>query len=118
MRSPQPHRIKHLPTGLFYRPSSEATIKGIRPADGQRRQTHTKTNLSKTGKVYNHRPTLKHVAGRIYNHVEAQRLFIEYLKKEQPNSYHGSFDGRNKTMDAPESDWMIEKFENNEWVPA
>jgi hypothetical protein len=117
MKNPQPHRIRHIPTGLFYRPSTEVKIKGVRVSDGQRLSVYTKTNLSKSGKVYNRRPTLKHISGSIYNHVVTQQFFVEYLRTERPSSYN-QFSMRNKAHPSPESDWQIEKFENNEWVPA
>ncbi len=54
------YRIKHLPTGLYYRPSSE-----VKNQFG----CYVKTNLSKTGKIYPRRPTLKHIGGAIYDHT-------------------------------------------------
>lgn len=45
------YKIKHKPTGLFFKPSRYGS----------------KSNLSKKGKVYNRRPTLRYL-GEVYYH--------------------------------------------------
>lgn len=45
------YKIRHIPTGLFYKPSKHMA----------------KSNLSKNGKIYNSKPTLKWL-GDIYQH--------------------------------------------------
>lgn len=42
------YKIRHIETGMFYQP-----VKG--------RFSSTKTNLSKNGKIYNNKPSLKHI---------------------------------------------------------
>ena len=116
MKTPQPHRIKHLPTGLFYRPSTEVLIKG-KALDNTPRHLYVKTNLSKRGKVYNQFPSLKHIGGGIYNHLITQRLFIDFLEDKKLTPYD-QFRWKNIVHAVPTSDWLVEKFEDNKWVSA
>jgi hypothetical protein len=55
------YRIKHLPTGLYYRPSRELYVKGNNPIG-----KYVKYNLSKVGKVYNKKPTLDWLGGATF----------------------------------------------------
>lgn len=94
------YRIKHLPTGLYYRPASQAKI--TFPGDTYEcggktypRPYYVKTNLSKKGKVYSPKPSLKWIGDRIYSHMvpckSALTRYNEYM------------------IPAPESDWLIEE---------
>jgi hypothetical protein len=65
------YRILHKPTGLFYCPSREIKVK-IQGYDGKITERHVKSNLSKTGKAYVRRPTIKHIGGSIYTHLVTQ----------------------------------------------
>lgn len=58
------YKIKHLPSGLFFRPSSDVRIPGETVG-------WTKTNLSKTGKAYSRKPTLKQIGNYFYDHRAA-----------------------------------------------
>ena len=59
------YRIKHLPTGLYYCPSRQVSVKP--PTGGYSRWV--KSNLSTKGKLYPRKPSLKNIDG-IYNHTE------------------------------------------------
>ncbi len=62
------YRILHKPTGLFYCPSREIKVM-LTDHRSDPTQYHVKSNLSKTGKVYVKRPTIKHIGGSIYTHL-------------------------------------------------
>ena len=62
------YRMKHLPTGLYLRPSTEVKIKLDNGATG-----FVKTNLSKVGKLYARRPTLAWLGESYYNHDLTRR---------------------------------------------
>jgi hypothetical protein len=62
------YRILHKPTGLFYCPSREIKVK-IQDSNGKIIERHVKSNLSKTGKAYVKRPTIKHIGSSIYTHL-------------------------------------------------
>lgn len=57
------YRMKHLPTGLYLCPCREVKIKLDNGSTG-----FVKTNLSKTGKLYATRPTVKWLGESYYNH--------------------------------------------------
>lgn len=54
------YRIKHLPTGLYFIPS-----RFINAPDG----SYAKSNLSKKGKTYLKKPSLKFLGDSYYNHT-------------------------------------------------
>jgi hypothetical protein len=94
------YRIKHLPTGLYYRPSSEVQVK----AAGTKR--YVKTNLSKKGKLYTQRPSESWFVGKIYNHV-ATEAHLATLPNTNP--YSLSHRDLNRVYDAPIEHWVIEE---------
>lgn len=62
------YRILHKPTGLYYCPSREIKVKLI-DHRGETTERYVKSNLSKTGKAYVKRPTIKHIGSDIYTHL-------------------------------------------------
>lgn len=60
------YRIQHIPTGLFYCPSRQLKVK---LADDDRVYRYLKSNLSKTGKTYLKKPTVKHLGRTYYTHL-------------------------------------------------
>lgn len=54
------YRIKHLPTGLFFVPSRLIQVDG----------KYAKSNLSKRGKLYTHKPTLRYLDDTYYDHTK------------------------------------------------
>jgi len=60
-------RIKHVPTGLYY-----TTVK-VRLVKFDGKSSKVKTNLSENGKVYTHKPNLKHITG-IRNHHKLHEI--------------------------------------------
>jgi hypothetical protein len=73
------YRILHKPTGLFYCPSREIKAK-ILDHHGETRERYVKSNLSKTGKVYLKRPTLKHIGSIIYTHMVTNESQLDSYK--------------------------------------
>ena len=54
-------RMKHIPTGLYYCPSREVQAPDPTGVCEGRRRPEVKSNLSKIGKIYGRRPTLKYI---------------------------------------------------------
>jgi hypothetical protein len=57
------YRIKHVPTGLYFIPSRK--VKVTQGVDW----TYVKSNLSKSGKVYAKKPSLKFLDDLYYSHI-------------------------------------------------
>lgn len=55
------YRIKHIPSGLYFTPSRHIKVKTARG--------YAKSNLSKRGKIYTRKPTLKYLGDSYYNHT-------------------------------------------------
>lgn len=68
------YRIRHKPTGMYFCPSREIKIKlegdSIWRANGR----YIKSNLSKDGKAYVRRPTVKQIGSYYYTHVGEYRM--------------------------------------------
>lgn len=62
------YRILHKPTGLFYCPSREIKVR-IDDQHGRLTERYVKSNLSKTGKAYARKPSLKQIGSTIYTHL-------------------------------------------------
>lgn len=93
------YRIKHLPTGLYFKPSSEVWVKV-----GGDHSVHVKTNLSKKGKVYTQLPSESWFTNGIYNHLAQQKRF-----KGITDVFSISYRERNRIYPAPREDWQIEE---------
>lgn len=81
------YRIKHKPTGLFFVPS-----RSVKSQLGDSRR-NVKSNLSKKGKIYHHKPQLTLAIG---SHIP---IFGKYLTES------------NNTFRTKESDWEIVGYE-------
>lgn len=94
------HRIYHKPSGLYYCPSRY--ILAIKP-DGTKfsYQVYVKSNLSSKGKIYSHKPSLKHIGEIIYSHILPSLTPIEDLKEY---SY-----SRPYSIKSSEEDWEIQE---------
>ena len=66
-------KIKNLATGLFYRP--------YRIVNTNLSTYQTKTNLSKNGKLYSKRPSLKFIGDGYYSHFLPHTL-IQFVESE------------------------------------
>lgn len=71
-------RIKHKPTGLYYKPS----------------KYHSRSNLSKTGKVYHTKPNISH-------YLEDYRLGYSYRECDKNERWNY------KTIQTKLEDWEI-----------
>lgn len=72
------YRIKHLPTGLYFTPSRH-----IKVGDG-----YVKSNLSRTGKLYLRKPTLRFLDGTFYNHLGTPRKILRQAELGRPPLFH------------------------------
>ena len=95
------YRLRHIPTGLYYRPSGEVKFKMGNI------QLYIKTNLSKKGKVYSSKPSLSWIKHGFYNHVQFKYdRMIEMLTDGKIDS----FVSKKKCLyPYVESDWIIEE---------
>ena len=66
------YKLLHKPTGLYFCPSREIKGTWISSEDGRKFINYVKSNLSKTGKVYQNRPSLKYIGERFWNHLDVQ----------------------------------------------
>ena len=65
------YKLLHKPTGLYFCPSREVKGHWTNPDDGREFSNYVKSNLSKTGKIYNKRPSFKYIGVTFWNHLEA-----------------------------------------------
>lgn len=97
------YRLKHIPSGLYYRPSSEIQIK----VGGK--SCYVKSNLSKKGKIYPTKPSLSWIDHGFYNHVQLTNdKMIDFLadgKVSLDRDRTCAF----KVYPYVESDWVIEE---------
>lgn len=63
------YRIRHVPSGLYFCPSREIKIRLPDGSPYQQAGFYIKSNLSKTGKAYVKKPTLKYVGSNYYTHL-------------------------------------------------
>lgn len=91
------YRIKHVPSGMYFCPSRDVKVK---LADGnayQQAGCYVKSNLSKTGKAYIKKPTLKYVGSNYYSHL--------ITSVRQLNGYARA----HCVLPVLESEWQIEQ---------
>ena len=84
------YRLKHIPTGLYFRPS---TSKAVKNEDG--RTSYVKTNLSENGKLYSRKPSFRYLSEWIWTHTEVvQSGYFNRLEATR--------------LEIVESEWLIE----------
>ncbi len=67
---PTVYRIKHIPTGMYFCPSREVKVKLTDDSPYHEKSgRYIKSNLSKTGKSYLKKPTIKQIGGHYYTHL-------------------------------------------------
>lgn len=91
------YRLKHIPTGLYFRPSTEVIVKLPNGSWG-----YVKTNLSKTGKIYAKQPTIKWVGSVYYNHVYNRERMVAY-------GASSVWKHRNEVFATIPSEWEVEE---------
>lgn len=93
------YRMKHLPTGLYYIPSRKVKVTSVSD------WSFVKSNLSKRGKVYAKKPSLKFLGDRYYSHIN--------LTWVPENNYPENIYRGNRALDrlfpVVPSEWAIEK---------
>ena len=98
------YRMKHLPTGLYYRPSADVkiVIGGL--------NYYTKTNLSKKGKLYLMKPSFLWLKHGYCNHIQQLNVkMIQLLESENGKIYWGRKDSFTR-FPFIESEWIIEEI--------
>jgi hypothetical protein len=95
---PSFYKIRHIPSGLFFKPSRH----------------HSKTNLSKKGKIYGRKPTLKYL-GKLYHHPISDEEFKAKLVNLSPNApwYHRVNTGY-ESRHVIQAEWEIVEYKVEE----
>jgi len=94
---PAVYRIQHLPTGMYFCPSREIRVKlpdlpSYYGGDG----LYVKSNLSKTGKTYLKRPSIKQIGKYYYTHL------VQSFKEIDPS-------GPYQMLPVVAEEWVIEE---------
>lgn len=71
------YRIRHKPTGMYFCPSREIKVKLLN-SRGETETRYVKSNLSKTGKTYLRKPTLKQIGRGYYTHLITHLRELKY----------------------------------------
>lgn len=95
-------RIKHIASGLYYRPRYDKAIK-VKNHNGENCTVYVKSNLSKDGKIYK-AATLAWLHQGYYNHLVSGEAF----KKEWEGRDFYYYDSREFPLDFNEKDWIVE----------
>jgi hypothetical protein len=85
------YRVRHIPSGLYYCPSREVYVKDKE----LERPRYMKTNLSKTGKLYSRKPSLK---------VLLNSCVYVHLRELSTNIWRNQY-----VMPVKVEDWIIEE---------
>ena len=102
------YRVRHIPSGLFYRRCREAVIKGGKYT------RHIKTNLTKTPHIYHVKPSIGMLSGTFYNHLEAQELANQRIAEGNRNDVF-NWHYRDRIHPFLSSEWMVETLADGEW---
>src|SRR5438270_12651901 len=96
------YRIKHIPSGWYWKPSRDALVTWQDGTDHTCR-IWVKSNLSKEGKIYPRNPGFHWVSGGFYNHLEVRRIL-----RENKADYTTAYRTR-QCFPFVESEWLIEE---------
>ena len=97
------YRFKHIPTGMYYRPSrGDVQIKINNPDGTIKVRTRVKTNLSKKGKIYPKPPSWSWLGGSYYNHIYKKELIL--LQNLDRSS---TWRIKNQTFPVVPGEWII-----------
>lgn len=92
------YKIKHVPTGLYFCPSRKLKVLLTTLTNHREITLMVKSNLSKTGKVYAKKPSIKLIGSKIYTH---------YVSSE--NELRNGC----KVITVSPTDWIIEEIVPN-----
>lgn len=95
-------RIKHIASGLYYRPSYHKAVK-IKNHNGDNRTIYVKSNLSRNGKIYR-AATLKWLRQGYYNHVVGG----ETARKRIEGTDFYYYSEREFPLDFDAKEWIVE----------
>ena len=99
-------RIKHIPTGLYYRPCYDKAVR-ITDDSGNDRTIYVKSNLSKNGKIYR-AATLKWLHQGYYNHTVSEKSAKQKMSGKDFYQYY--WDDINSNLKFNESEWEVEEL--------
>ena len=103
------YRVRHIPSGLFYRACREAAIK----FGGDSR--YVKSNLTKQPKIYHVKPSIGMLSGTFYNHLVTQQLLDQWAIKNPDGNFYNSPCRRDALHPFLSSEWMVETLDGAEW---
>ena len=89
------YKLRHIPTGLYFIPSRKLEV-WLEDRDGAKRPRSVKSNLSKTGRIYQKRPSLSWVEGGYYTHFVHSMSELDRL-------------GQAKLVTPAPGEWVIEE---------
>lgn len=99
------YRMKHVPTGLYYKPSGWARCKIYgKKFWGE----HYRTNLSKKGKIYPAMPTFAWIGRSFYNHLMASQIDMQQLGPNAEPNFNRRL-STSKAFPFVQSEWIIEE---------
>lgn len=95
---PTVYRIRHVPTGMYFCPSREIRVKlSDMPSYYGGGVLYVKSNLSKAGKTYLKRPTIRQIGKYYYTH-----LISSFKEIHRSNNYC--------MLPVLENEWVIEEI--------
>jgi hypothetical protein len=99
---PTVYRIKHLPSGMYFCPSRKARVKLLDDSEVYQDliPRYIPSNLSKDGKAYTRRPSLKQILGTHY--------YTHHLVNSVEDLDHGMI-GEYKMLEVMLDEWIIEE---------
>lgn len=92
------YRIKHVISGMYFCPSREIKVKLMDGSTYQQNGCYVKSNLSKSGKTYLRKPSLKQIGSHYYTHL------ITSVRQLNTGS------GKYCMLPVMENEWIIEEI--------
>lgn len=100
------YRFKHLPSGMYWRPSSEVLIHIKNDDKTTKVHEYIKTNLSKKGKIYAQKPSWRWIEGGYYNHLLVKQMIIT-----ENRTRHNAYCLRHSVFPFIRSEWELEEIQ-------
>jgi hypothetical protein len=99
------YRFKHIPTGMYYRPSREVKLQIKNPDGSIKIWIYVKTNLSKKGKIYPQKPSWTWINGGYYNHLLVKQMIVDSNIDERE-----AWSLKDKSHPFIKNDWTLEEI--------
>lgn len=113
------YRVRHIASGLFYRPCTEVQLKAKRVDGSWSYGRGVKTNLSKTPKLYHKMPSQGMLSGSYYNHLTlAAQMQAAATQSGNPEWHPYDFQrfGRETHLEAMNGAFEFERQDGNDWI--